>query len=90
MTTLPSDGHEGHVPGRWPSALQRMQAAREAHPPQFTDETRTRFLTVLGGAREILDDQPSPRTVRAAGRRLCAAITLLADDVATQKQDGGR
>ncbi len=77
-------------PGTWPTRLQELKAAREADAPQLSDETRARFLTVLGGVRDILNDQPTPRTVRAAGRRLCAAVSLLADDVAARKQDGGR
>ncbi|MGW4691963.1 hypothetical protein ACWEO1_06245 [Kitasatospora cineracea] len=88
MTSVPSDGHDGHVPGRWPSALQRMQAEREAATARHRDETKARFHNVLNGVRDILDDQPTPRTVRAAGRRLCAAVTLLADDVAKHKAGG--
>lgn len=88
MTNTP--GRHDRAPGAWPAALQTMKAVREADAPQFSDETRARFLTVLDGARSILNDQPTPRTVRAAGRRLCTAVTLLADDIAKQKQGGDR
>lgn len=35
-------------------------------------------------AQKIIGRQPSPALARATGRRICRAITLLADDIAQQ------
>ncbi|MDH6122036.1 hypothetical protein ABH930_006372 [Kitasatospora sp. GAS204A] len=75
-------------PSDWP--VPRSHAARtalltETHPD--ANETRARFHIVLGTVRAMLEEQPSDRAARAAGRRICAAVTALADDVAKAKRE---
>ncbi|MGW2256102.1 hypothetical protein ACWCXH_39090 [Kitasatospora sp. NPDC001660] len=67
--------------GAWP--IPRSQQVRTAR----TDETRVRFHVVLDTARAMLEEQPSERTVRSTARRLCAAVTLLADEIVAEKRE---
>jgi hypothetical protein len=46
------------------------------------DRTRERHAAILDLAAEGFSEQPSPNCVRAAARRLCAAIAALADEIA--------
>lgn len=74
-------------PGDWPVPRSHTARLAENHPD--ANETRARFHIVLGTVRAMLEEQPSERATRTAGRRICAAISLLADDVATNKRRGG-
>jgi hypothetical protein len=65
----------------------------EPSPEQPSDETRLRYAAeraqrqlTLGAIRADLEVQPSARSALAAGRRWCAAITAMADQVAQQKR----
>lgn len=75
-------------PSDWP--VPRSHAARTARLAETrpdANETRARFHIVLGTVRAMLEEQPSDRAVRSANRRLCAALTQLADDVAKAKRE---
>lgn len=50
---------------------------------RYAAERAQRQLT-LDAIRADLAAQPSPRGVRSSGRRWCAAITAMADDIAEQ------
>ncbi|MFC8429878.1 hypothetical protein [Streptomyces sp. NPDC057253] len=52
---------------------------------RYAAERAQRQLT-LDAIRADLEAQPSTRSALAAGRRWCAAITAMADDVAQQKR----
>lgn len=65
--------------GRHPGA---GDADRILHAAQRTGE---RFDAILDLAAEGFREQPSANCVHAAGRRLCAAIASVADDVAKAK-----
>ncbi|WP_345699142.1 hypothetical protein [Kitasatospora terrestris] len=88
MTSVPSEANKSHVPGSWPRGCKRTPVGDEAWM-RYEAERASREV-FLGVVRADLEQQPSPRAVRAAGRRWCTAIVALADDVAKQKQEGGR
>ncbi|MDH6141012.1 hypothetical protein P3T35_003025 [Kitasatospora sp. GP30] len=74
--------------GQWP--IPRSRAARtarlaETHPG--ANETRARFHVVLGSLKAMLEDEPSERAARSAGRRICAAVAQLTDEVAISKRE---
>lgn len=48
---------------------------------------RARHQLTLDSIRADLGEQPSPRSVLAAGRRWCAQITAMADVVAKELRD---
>ncbi|MFJ4672996.1 hypothetical protein [Kitasatospora purpeofusca] len=86
-TSVPGTTPDGHAPGQWPAELQELKADREAATARTRAEIRHRFHTALAAVRVILDDQPTPRTVRTAGRHICMAVTFLADDIARAKAE---
>lgn len=69
-------------PGQWPAGCkpptadvwQRLQAER------------ARRELALAAIQAELDEQPTPRAVRSAGRRWCRLITVLADDIAEHRE----
>lgn len=67
--------------GAWP--VPRSQQVQTA----CTDETCVRFHVVLDTVRAMLEEQPSERTVRSTARRICAAVTLLADEIVAEKRE---
>lgn len=73
------------LPGAWPTGTPRPQGATDAADAVRlrVQAARARRDIVLGSIRAELAEQPSPRAVRAAGRRWCAVITQLADQLAT-------
>lgn len=77
--------------GDWPVPRSRpeLRIARLAEHQPAATQARARFHVVMGSIRAMLEEQPSPRAVRAASRRICNSIVLLADDIATGKQTGG-
>lgn len=75
--------------GEWPIPRSRpeLHLARLAETHPNAGETRARHHIVIGAIRAILEDQPSPRTVRSASRRLCNSIVQLAAEVAEAKRE---
>lgn len=92
LTTRPSR-HEGAAPtrrtGDWPIPRSRpdLRIARLAEHQPKACSNRARFHIVLSTIQAMLEEQPSPRTVRSTSRRICNAITLLADDIETQMRE---
>ncbi|MDH6125922.1 hypothetical protein [Kitasatospora sp. GP82] len=75
-----------HRPGQWPAGCHRP--GRDEAWVRLQAERARREL-VLASIAADLGEQPSPRAVRVAGRRWCLYVTQLADDIATDKQQGG-
>lgn len=50
-------------------------------------QQRNQFRAVLDAARAYLQEEPSPRSIRAAGHRLSAAIAQLSNDMAKKEGD---
>lgn len=65
---------------------QDPTAARNALLVRYRQELARRTL-VLASIRSHLEEQPSNRTIRAAGRRWCADITNLTDAVVAARKD---
>jgi hypothetical protein len=62
-------------------------------PEPPSDDTRLRYAAeraqrqlTLDAIRADLEAQPSPRSVLAAGRRWCAAVTATADSVVQERR----
>lgn len=72
----------GAVPARVASWPSQRDADRILLAAQRTTE---RHHAILDLAAEGFEEQPTANCVRAAGRRLCAAITALADEVAEKR-----
>lgn len=72
-------------PGQWPAACQRTDPGDAAWMRHEAE--RARHEIVLGSIAAELAEQPSPRAIRAAGRRWCREITQLAEDLATTQRE---
>lgn len=69
-----------------PSTAAAATAVLAGEPMPDPHVSRERFHAVLEAARLYLADQPSPRSTKAAARRITTAITGLADDMAKTAQ----
>lgn len=75
---------EQHQPGEWPEGCRRNTFADEAWLKVQAE--RARRDVFLGAVRADLEEQPSPRAVRAAGHRWSLRLLQVAEDVAKAKE----
>lgn len=75
---------EQHQRGEWPEGCRRNTFADEAWLKAQAERARREVF--LGAVRADLEEQPSPRAVRAAGRRWSLRLLQVAEDVAKAKE----
>ncbi|MDX3235685.1 hypothetical protein PV392_08290 [Streptomyces sp. ME03-5709C] len=73
-------------PGQWPVPRTELPEP-ESDPVRRGTAEAARFHITLGSIRAALEEQPTPGTVRSAGRRWLAAVTQLIDEVAQDVHD---
>lgn len=70
-----------------PTTKALAAAVLAGQPMPDPNRQRNHFRAVLDAARTCLLDEPSPRSIRAAGHRLTTAIAQLTDDMAKKEDD---
>lgn len=81
------EGAATRQPGQWPAGCTEPSASDAAW--MRLQAERARREMVLASIRTELTEQPSPRAVRAVGRRWCRSILGLVEDIVTNQARGG-
>lgn len=71
-------------PGEWPVPRTFLPHTDEEDQQRArVNAERARWELTLGAIRGHLEEQPTPRAVRSAGRRWTSTIAQLAEEIAT-------
>jgi hypothetical protein len=87
VASRPVGAKSGRRPGEWPEGCRPQ--GRDPREEELVREYAQREV-FLGVVRADLERQPSPRTVRNAGRRWCKRIVQLAEEIAQEIEEAQR
>ncbi|WP_329336163.1 hypothetical protein OG252_13290 [Streptomyces sp. NBC_01352] len=76
-------------PGEWPAKPVDLDADQTGHDELYVKRAQEHALheMVLGSIRHDLNQQPTPGAIRAAARTWKNAITQLADELITRRNE---